>query len=415
MAMEPRSRRYLDALIRRYNAKTPSSKARAQASRRTLADPRTASGFNATWKEIVYPLVCTRSKGASIWDADGNEYIDLVNGYGQTMFGHAPDFVLDALRAQLDQGFAIGPQTALAGEVAARVSTLTGNERVAFCNTGSEAVMAAMRVARAVTGREKVVVFEGAYHGQFDEVLIKARRAGMPVGAAPIAPGIPGDNVGQMIVLPYGHPQSLDIVRRMADDIAAVIVEPVQSRRPELQPREFLTELRNITAKSGSALVFDEVVTGFRVHPGGMQHVFGIRADLATYGKVLGGGLPIGVVAGYARFMDALDGGFWQYGDDSEPEVAPTFFAGTFVRHPLVLAAARAVLDHIEANRDAIYAPLGARTGELVARINARFASRGLPAQAKHFASWFYLDVSHYGPLASLLYPELRLAGRPRA
>jgi amino acid adenylation domain-containing protein len=409
--MEPRSRRYLDALISRYNAKTPTSKARAQASRRTLADPRTASGFNTAWKEIVYPLVCTRSKGASIWDADGNEYVDLVNGYGQTMFGHAPDFVLDALRAQLDEGFAIGPQTALAGEVAARVSALTGNERVAFCNTGSEAVMAAMRVARAVTGREKVVMFEGAYHGQFDEVLIKARRAGKPVGALPIAPGIPSENVDQMIVLPYGHPQSLDIVRRLADDIAAVIVEPVQSRHPELQPREFLAELREITAKSGSALVFDEVVTGFRVHPGGMQHVFGIRADLATYGKVLGGGMPIGVVAGCARFMDALDGGFWQYGDSSEPEVAPTFFAGTFVRHPLVLAAARAVLDHVETNRDAIYAPLAARNEELVARINACFTRRGLPAQAKHFASWFYLDVSHHGPLASLLYPELRLAG----
>ena len=409
--MEPRSRRYLDALISRYNAKTPGSKARAQASRRTLADPRTASGFNTAWKEIVYPLVCTRSKGALIWDVDGNEYVDLVNGYGQTMFGHAPDFVLDALRTQLDEGFAIGPQTALAGEVAARVSALTGNERVAFCNTGSEAVMAAMRVARAVTGREKVVMFEGAYHGQFDEVLIKARSAGKPVGALPIAPGIPGENVDQMIVLPYGHPQSLDIVRRLADDIAAVIVEPVQSRHPELQPREFLAELRDITAKSGSALVFDEVVTGFRVHPGGMQHVFGIRADLATYGKVLGGGMPIGVVAGCARFMDALDGGFWQYGDNSEPEVAPTFFAGTFVRHPLVLAAARAVLDHVETNRDAIYAPLAARNEELVARINAGFTRRGLPAQAQRFASWFYLDVSHHGPLASLLYPELRLAG----
>jgi amino acid adenylation domain-containing protein len=410
-AMDPRARRYLDALISRYNAKTPTSKARAQASRRTLADPRTASGFNTAWKEIVYPLVCTRSKGALIWDVDGNEYVDLVNGYGQTMFGHAPDFVLDALRAQLDEGFAIGPQTALAGEVAARVSALTGNERVAFCNTGSEAVMAAMRVARAVTGREKVVMFEGAYHGQFDEVLIKARSAGRPVGALPIAPGIPSENVDQMIVLPYGHPQSLDIVRRLADDIAAVIVEPVQSRHPELQPREFLAELRDITAKSGSALVFDEVVTGFRVHPGGMQHVFGIRADLATYGKVLGGGMPIGVVAGCARFMDALDGGFWQYGDNSEPEVAPTFFAGTFVRHPLVLAAARAVLDHIETNRDAIYAPLAARNDKLVARINACFSRRGLPTRAEHFASWFYLDVSHHGPLASLLYPELRLAG----
>ncbi|MCW2283819.1 amino acid adenylation domain-containing protein [Rhodoblastus acidophilus] len=410
-ALTPRQRRFIDDLVRRYTAKTAGSKARTQASRGVLADPRTASGFHADWKEIIYPLVCSRSKGSLIWDVDGNEYIDLVNGYGQTMFGHAPDFVLDALRAQLDQGFAIGPQTPLAGEVAARISAMTGNERVAFCNTGSEAVMAAMRVARAVTGRDKVIMLSGAYHGQFDEVLIKARPAGAPVGASPIAPGIPGENVGNMIVLPNNNPRSLEVVRRMADDLAAVIVEPVQSRRPGLQPRAFLLELRDITAKSGAALVFDEVVTGFRVHPGGMQHVFGIRADLATYGKVLGGGMPIGVVAGRAEFMDALDGGTWRYGDDSAPEVAPTFFAGTFVRHPLVLAAARAVLDHIETHQEAIYQPLGEHTRQLVDRINADLARRGVPERAESYASWFYLDVSHHGALASLLYPALRLAG----
>lgn len=411
LALAPEQRAYIENLIQRYNDRTPGSKARAQASRRVLADPRTASGFNAQWKEIVYPIVCKRSKGASIWDVDGNEYIDLVNGYGQTMFGHVPPFVAAALQAQLDDGFAIGPQTELAGEVAARISAMTGNERVAFCNTGSEAVMAAIRVARAVTGRQKVVVFSGAYHGQFDEVLIKSCRAGSVPGALPIASGIPAENVGQMIVLPYGHPASLEIVRQMADDLAAVIVEPIQSRHPALQPRDFVASLRELTAKSGTALVFDEVVTGFRVDPGGMQKVFGIKADMATYGKVLGGGMPIGVVAGRADFMDALDGGFWQYGDESEPEVAPTFFAGTFVRHPMVLAAARAVLEHIERNKAEIYAPLAQRTGQLVDRINSHLDSYGLPTRAETCASWFFVDGSPLGRFAGLLFAELRLQG----
>ncbi|PZA12811.1 non-ribosomal peptide synthetase [Rhodopseudomonas palustris] len=402
---------YIENLVRRYNDRTPGSKSRAQASRRVLADPRTASGFNAQWKEMVYPIVCNRSKGAAIWDIDGNEYIDLVNGYGQTMFGHVPSFVAAALHAQLEDGFAIGPQTELAGEVAARISAMTGNERVAFCNTGSEAVMAAIRVARAVTGRQKVVVFSGAYHGQFDEVLIKSCRAGSVPGALPIASGIPAENVGQMIVLPYGHPTSLELVSQMADDLAAVIVEPIQSRHPALQPRDFVASLRELTAKSGTALVFDEVVTGFRVDPGGMQKVFGIKADLATYGKVLGGGMPIGVVAGRAEFMDALDGGFWQYGDDSEPEVAPTFFAGTFVRHPMVLAAARAVLDHIERNKAEIYAPLAQRTGQLVDRINSHLESHGLPTRAETCASWFFVDGLPLGRFAGLLFAELRLQG----
>jgi len=140
-----------------------------------------------------------------------------------------------------------------------------------FCNTGSEAVMAAMRVSRTVTGRNKVVLFAGAYHGMFDEVLVKGvKKAGVP-HAAPVAPGIPRENLSNMIVLDYGTAESLEWIRQNANDLAAVLVEPVQSRHPHLQPREFLEELRRITEKSGTAFIFDEVVTGFRVHPGGCQ------------------------------------------------------------------------------------------------------------------------------------------------
>ena len=344
-------RRFIDALITRQIARTPRSKALTQADRAVLADPRAAAGFRAEWKELVYPIVCDRSEGARLWDIDGNEYIDLVNGFGATMFGHNPAFVREAVSAQLLAGFPIGPQTELAGQVAALIANLTGHQRVTFCCTGSEAVMGALRLARAVTGRKRVAAFAGAYHGGFDEVLSRGVRIDGVPRALPAAAGVTPEAVANLVLLEYGDPGSLDWIRTNADDLAAVLVEPVQSRHPALQPRAFLQELRAITQSSGSALIFDELVTGFRLHPGGAQALFGVRADLATYGKVLGGGMPIGVLTGSPKFMDTLDGGFWQYGDASVPEAAVTVFAGTFVRHPLALAAAHAVLNPSEGGR----------------------------------------------------------------
>lgn len=402
-------RSHVDALVARVSTKTAKSKAYTQRYRAVLADPRVAAGFRSEWKEMVYPIVCERAAGSRLWDLDGNEYIDILNGFGQTAFGHAPDFVTDAVRSRLDRGFAIGPQADVAGEVAERFCAMTGNERVTFCNTGSEAVMAAMRIARTVTGRDRIVVFGGAYHGQFDEVLVKGARTS--ARSIPIAPGIPAASVGNITVLKYASPESLAWVREHASDLAAVIVEPVQSRHPALQPKEFLTEIRAITAEAGTALVFDEVVTGFRMHPGGMQALFGIRADLATYGKVVGGGMPIGILAGSARFMDALDGGMWQYGDDSLPEVSPTFFAGTFVRHPLVMEAVLAVLRHLEAQGPELQAALTERTGRLVAQLNADLEVRGLTSRVETFGSLFFFNFAPEERLAGLLYYEMRDRG----
>lgn len=406
-----RQARFIADLQERYCAKMPMAKAQTQTHRRYLADPRTVTGFQPEWKELVYPVVAARSKGSKIWDTDGNEFIDLVNGYGQTMFGHAPDFVTRAVARQLEEGFAIGPQSPLAGEVASKFSEMVGMERVTFCNTGSEAVMASMRVARSVTGREKIVVFNNDYHGQFDEVLVKAGGKSAYPRAFPIAPGIPGDSVSNMAVLPYGSLDSLAWIEKNAADIAAVIVEPVQSRHPELQPFEFLRELRAITARAQTALVFDEVVTGFRTHPGGMQAVLDIRADMATYGKVVGGGLPVGILAGSARFMDALDGGIWQFGDDSIPEVAPTYFAGTFVRHPLVLAACGAVLDHLREQGPQLQERLAARTSALVGRINRMFTEKGVPSQLETYSSWFMANVSSAHRLGTMFQTHMRLLG----
>lgn len=409
--LTPEKQRFVSDLIAAYAAKNRRSKEFTEKNRRRLADPRTASGFRADWKEMVFPIVSDRSKGARIWDIDGHEYVDLVNGFGQTAFGHAPDFIVEAMKAQIDAGFAIGPQTPLAGEVAEMLCATTGHQRVTFCNTGSEAVMAAMRVARTVTGRDYIVVFANDYHGQFDEVLVKGRnRSAKPV-ALPIAAGIPSSSVSNMMVLRYGEPESLDWIRSNASDIAAVIIEPVQSRHPELRPEQFVRSLREIATQSEFALVFDEVVTGFRVHPGGMQAIWGIKGDMATYGKVIGGGMPIGVLAGEARFMDALDGGHWNYGDDSVPMVAPTFFAGTFVRHPVVLSAARAVLRHIKGDGAALYGRVAERTEALVSEINADLEKRGIAPHIQGYKSWFVTDFSAQDPLGGLLYPYLRLNG----
>lgn len=383
--------RHLNALIARHTKRTRTSKSMTEESRQPLADPRVVSGFRTEWKELVYPIITNRSHGARLWDVDGNEYIDLVNGFGSIMVGHRPEFVEQAIKEQLHKGFEIGPQTPLAGEVARLFCDMTGNERMTFCNTGSEAVMAALRVARTVTGRSKVVMFSGDYHGMFDEVLVKGfkSKAGLPQ-SAPVAPGIPRESVSNMIVLDYGTADSLDWIHRNATDLAAVLVEPVQSRHPGLQPVEFLNELRNITQAFGAALIFDEIVTGFRVHPGGCQALFGIRADLATYGKVVAGGMPIGILAGKAGFMDVLDGGMWRYADQSKPEIGVTFFAGTFVRHPLAVAATKAVLDHFKEQGPALQEKLTARTARLVDALNAFIDERRIPTRVESFGSIFY-------------------------
>ncbi|MAL24277.1 MAG: non-ribosomal peptide synthetase [Croceicoccus sp.] len=410
-ALTDRQKSYVDSLVRQSVEMMGTSKRQTAKHRPHFADPRTAAGFRPEWKELVFPLVAQRSKGSKLWDLDGNEFVDLVNGYGQTAFGHSPDFVIEAVSAQMELGFAIGPQSPLAGEVAGRISRMVGLDRVTFCNTGSEAVMAAMRIARCVTGREKVVVFNHDYHGQFDEVLVKAGGKSAFSRALPIAPGIPPGSLSNMVVLPYGGEESLAWIKANAGDIAAVLVEPVQSRRPDFLPVEFLRQLRELATENDIAYIFDEVVTGFRTHPGGMQAVLGIRADLATYGKVIGGGMPVGILAGSARYMDALDGGAWEYGDGSVPQTAPTFFAGTFVRHPLVVAACSAVLDHLEEHGPELQAILAARTAGLVDRINLEFASRGIKLTVPSYSSWFFLDLASVDRLGALFFHQLRALG----
>ncbi len=410
--LTPQQERHLADLIERYARRTAGSKQMTQDYRKFLADPRVVSGFRAQWKEIVYPIVTVRSRGSRLWDVDGNEYIDLLNGFGPTVFGHLPEFVTQAVLHQLEQGIEIGPQSPLAGKVAKLICEFTGMERATFCNTGSEAVMAAIRVARTVTGRQKIVLFAGSYHGTFDEVLVKGlkTKSGAP-RSSPIAPGIPQEKVDNVFVLEYGAPESLTFIKAHAHELAAVLVEPVQSRHLELQPKEFCREIREITKASETALIFDEVVTGFRVHPGGVQALWNIRADLATYGKVLGGGLPIGVLAGSAEYMDALDGGAWTYGDHSSPEKGVTFFAGTFVRHPMALAACHSVLTHLKEQGPALQEGLNARTAALVKTLNEFFEQNRMPTHIQTFGSVFYFAFPADQRFGTLFYYHLREKG----
>jgi amino acid adenylation domain-containing protein len=398
----------LATFMRRYVERTQKSRAFTEANRAHMADPRVVNGFRPVTKEITYQIVIERSKGSRMWDIDGNEYVDALNGFGMSLFGWQPDFVNDAVRRQLDLGYEIGPQHPLAADVTRSICELTGFDRAGLCNTGSEAVMAAIRIARTVTGRSTVVLFTGSYHGTFDEVLVRAGRNAKGLSAAP---GIMSGAFGDVRVLDYGTPESLEFIRANADDLAAVLVEPVQSRRPDFQPREFLREVRAITEVSETCLIFDEVITGFRAHLGGAQAIFGVRADLACYGKVIGGGFPVGVVAGKRSFMDALDGGAWQYGDASIPTVGVTYFAGTFVRHPLALAACKASLDYLAQAGEGLQTQLNVHTAALADELSAWCREVGAPLEIRYFASLWRIHWLEDHPLQDLLFAMMRSRG----
>ncbi|WJM63972.1 amino acid adenylation domain-containing protein [Bacillus amyloliquefaciens] len=385
-------RQYLEDFIRKYADKTKGSKQYTDKTRFAHANNRNLSSFRSYWKEIVYPIIAERSDGSKMWDIDGNEYIDITMGFGVNLFGHHPSFITqvidDSTRSSLPP---LGPMSDVAGEVADRIRTCTGVERVAFYNSGTEAVMVALRLARAATGRKKVVAFSGSYHGTFDGVLGVASTKGGAASANPLAPGILQSFMDDLIILHYNNPDSLDVIRSLGDELAAVLVEPVQSRRPDLQPKAFLKELRAITQQSGTALIMDEIITGFRIGLGGAQEWFGIQADLVTYGKIIGGGQPLGIVAGKAEFMNAIDGGTWQYGDDSYPqdEAKRTFVAGTFNTHPLTMRMSLAVLRHLQTEGEHLYEQLNQKTAYLVDQLNRCFEQSEVPIRMVRFGSLF--------------------------
>ncbi|WP_062053012.1 hybrid non-ribosomal peptide synthetase/type I polyketide synthase [Aquimarina longa] len=377
----------LPQLIESYTDKTKKSKSFAVKNKAVLADYRSTYKFNISTKEMVYPIVCEHALGSKFTDIDGNEYIDIVMGFGSCIFGHQPDFIAKAILEQHNQGMIIGPMNKMSGEIAELVSELTGAERVCLTNTGTEAVSFALRIARAVTRKNKIVVFSASFHGH-GEITLGVQGSEENVVES-LSSGVTENMVKDLIILNYSDDNIIEQIKTHKDDLAGILVEPVRSRFPDFQPKELLHQLSQLSKELDIPLIFDEMVTGFRIMPGGAQEYFDIKVDIAIYGKIAGGGMPIGIVAGSSKYLDAVDGGSWQFGDDSYPEIDKSFVAGTFTRHPLTMAASRAVLNQIKKDGKEAYLDLNNRTASLMGRLNDYFEKESLPIMMVYFGSLF--------------------------
>lgn len=387
---------YLQAFIERYSERACKSKEQAQQYRPFLADNKSVTNFRLPLKELLYPLGVKYARGARLWDIDGNEYVDTAMGFGALLFGHSPDFIVRTIEEQIQRGIQLGPQSPLAGKTAQLLCDITGYDRATFCNSGTEAVMTALRIARAATGRPKIAMFTGSFHGSFDGILVVPREGSGEAGvAAPMAPGVPPHIVDDVLILQFDTPESLETIKAHAHELAAVLVEPRQSRRPDLQPVAFLQELRQITQATGIALIFDEIVTGFRTHLRGVQGMLGMQADITTYGKALGGGIPVSAIAGKAQFMNVIDGGAWTFGDASYPETTETFFAGTFFKHPLVIPVVWNVLSYLREQSPHLQERLNAATNQITEELNSYFEQQEVPMLAVNFGSLFRFVFPH--------------------
>src|SRR5438105_3653835 len=280
------------------------------------------------------PFFVERAAGSKIWDVDGNEYIDYVGTWGPAILGHAPAVVIDAIRAAASHGVSFGIPNPLEVEMAELIcSWVPSIEKVRMVNSGTEATMSCLRLARGFTGRDKIIKFEGCYHGHVDALLVQAGSGALTHGR-PDSAGVPADFAALTISLPFNDIEAVRAAfRENAKTIAAVILEPIPANAGLYFPREnFLEALREECTRNGALLIFDEVMTGFRVARGGAQELFGMRPDLTALGKVIGGGLPVGAFGGRAEIMDHLS-----------PE-GPVYQAGTLSGNPLAMAAGLAQL-----------------------------------------------------------------------
>ncbi|HMJ06833.1 MAG TPA: glutamate-1-semialdehyde 2,1-aminomutase, partial [Chthoniobacterales bacterium] len=284
------------------------------------------------------PFFVQRAEGAKIWDVDGKEYIDYVGSWGPAILGHAPPVVVEAIREAAGRGVSFGIPNPLEVEMAELICRWVPSiEKVRMVNSGTEATMSCLRLARGFTGRDKIIKFEGCYHGHVDALLVNAGSGALTHGQ-PDSAGVPADFAALTISLPFND---IDAVRAAFREnkgaIAAVILEPIPANAGLYFPQEnFLQELRDECTAGGALLIFDEVMTGFRVARGGAQELYGIRPDLTALGKVIGGGLPVGAFGGRAEIMDCLS-----------PD-GPVYQAGTLSGNPLAMAAGLAQLRELE-------------------------------------------------------------------
>src|SRR5271169_4848750 len=325
------------------------------------------------------PPFLVRGLGAHAWDADGNRYIDYVGSWGPLILGHSPPEVIEAIIKAARSGTSFGASTPTEADLAELVvEAFPAIEKVRFVSSGTEATMSAIRLARAHTGRKFIVKFEGCYHGHSDALLVKAG-SGVATLGIPGSAGVPEEFVEFTLALPYNDVSAVEAAfAKFKDQIACVIVEPVVGNMGCVPPQPgYLEALRIITADAGSLLIFDEVMTGFRVAFGGASELYNIKPDLTTLGKIIGGGLPVGAYGGPASIMDLV------------APVGPVYQAGTLSGNPLAMAAGIATLSQIKASRERFYRQLDRMSGKLVTGVMAAAKAAGVTMTANRIGSMF--------------------------
>ena len=286
------------------------------------------------------PVFIFRGEGSKIIDVDGNEYIDYIGSWGPHLFGHNPPFIKKTLLEAIENGTSFGTPTELEVEMAKIITQLVPSvEMVRMVNSGTEATMSAVRAARGYTGKEKFIKFEGCYHGHSDYFLIKAGSGALTLGV-PTSPGVTEGNAADTLLADYNDIDSVkNLITKNKNEIAAIIIEPIAGNMGVIKTKDkFLKELRTICDEEKIVLIFDEVMTGFRVAPGGAQEILGIKPDLSTFGKIIGGGLPVGAFGGKREIMETI------------APSGPVYQAGTLSGNPLAMAAGFAALNHIKDN-----------------------------------------------------------------
>src|SRR5882672_5362856 len=287
------------------------------------------------------PFFVNKARGSRVWDVDGNEYIDYVGTWGPAILGHAHPKIIQAVKDAADHGTSFGIPNPLEVRMARLICSLVPSvKKVRMCNSGTEATMSAIRLARGFTKRDKIIKFEGCYHGHVDSLLVKAGSGVLTFGH-PDSQGVPAAFTQHTIVLPFNDVEMVKAAfAANPGQIAGVILEPVPGNAGVYLPKpDYLQFLRDITATNGSLLVFDEVMTGFRLAPGGAQARFGIVPDLTCFGKIIGGGLPVGAFGGRSEIMDRL------------APLGPVYQAGTLSGNPLAMAAGIAALEELSSKR----------------------------------------------------------------
>jgi len=325
------------------------------------------------------PPFLVRGLGAHVWDADANRYIDYVGSWGPLILGHSNPEVIEAIIQAARNGTSFGASTPTEADLAAMViEAFPAIEKVRFVSSGTEATMSAIRLARAATKRKFIVKFEGCYHGHSDALLVKAG-SGVATLGIPGSAGVPEEFVEFTLALPYNNLNAVEAAfAKFTGQIACVIVEPVVGNMGCVPPQPgYLEALRDITARDGALLIFDEVMTGFRVAFGGASELYNIKPDLTTLGKIIGGGLPVGAYGGPAKIMDLI------------APVGPVYQAGTLSGNPLAMAAGIATLRQLKANRQQFYKQLDEMSGKLVAGVTSAAKDVGVAMTANRVGSMF--------------------------